>query len=148
MILASSLAAALAILPPAAGDWRHVSSNQLGATFVDAASVAKADGKVRFWTWEVYRKPVTDRRMDNSLTLYEAGCADHRHRILQGDFRGAETLLERDEEVIEGQAKPGSSLYAMIESVCRSTLPTGSTASPYRMLQQLGRERGARPPES
>jgi hypothetical protein len=83
--------------------------------------------------------------MDNNLTLYEAGCADHRHRALQGDFRSGDALILRDEEVVAGQAKPGSSLHVAIDSVCTSTLPAGSTANPYEMLQQLWRERGAKP---
>ena len=141
--IAPLLATLLAFVPPAAGDWRHVSSNEHGAMFVDAASVEKKEGRVRFRTWQVYRQSVGASKMDNSLTLYDANCAGHDNRILSSEFRSVDILLKRDEEVIERVAEAGSTLFSTIDSVCRSSLPERSTGNPYRMLQQLWRERGA-----
>jgi hypothetical protein len=119
-----------------AADWRHVGGTTTRSAgravgFIDAQSIRRVGGRVTFWQFVAFERPVDG--MDNTRILSEADCDTHSYRNLQSTAYMGELSIGSDgPEAIESAAAPGTVIYVSIDIACgRHGMSDATVDDPY-----------------
>jgi hypothetical protein len=135
------LALVTAASPALAAEWHGASYGgheaDQSAVFVDASSVTRKGGSVRFWT-KTFFETATATGTDEVDEYAEANCSDRSSRSLAFTFHTGDRVseYEPDPDKIKYNS-PGSIFSAVIGQVCDGSYLTGVIEDPRRYAEEI-----------